>query len=191
MNVSAQIKRVIAISVSMLLISVQVVLAQDGIWGRILQFGNLEFLGCNDSVQFVSFSRILIWVALFAFIKYTTSWQMGSGKPMFPRNISTVLSIVAAFLGSINIPGELILAIGGLYGTVAVWFMFGILVIGLMILTFRVIRPDDGRGSGKPPEPMSAYYHIVRIILLISIFLFVGMANDAIVPFTNIGGLCP
>ena len=116
----------------------------QNVWFKILNLGNLGFLGIPDGSLVVAFTRILIWIFMFtAFFALTTSLS-GSGKSLsfLKRNHALVISFVIATIAAVFLPAQVLLATGAGWATAIALLLIGGPIVGIAYLLYKI--PGQG-----------------------------------------------
>ena len=117
------------------------------VWNKILSVGNLSFLGYSDGSLVVGFTRILLWILIFA-VFFAVIIGLGGEKgtaPMkfFNRGQAAVIAGVIATIAAIFLPAEVILATGTGWATAIALILIGGPIVGIGYLLITI----PGRGK--------------------------------------------
>ncbi len=152
--------------------SMQTTNSINDIWTNVLHIGGLGFLGGSDG-PVVGFMRIMVFILVFSLIYGGLRLVLGGLGSNIPIVIAAVISIISV----IFIPGPVLMAIGGAYGTVVAFVLIGSVVFagGLMLY----IIPTTNRG-----------WRLVRfIILCLLLFILMNVRDHAKILLTTGVGL--
>jgi hypothetical protein len=117
------------------LVSAESGLSLSSIWQRILDFGDLTFLGMGDGVVVAAFMRILVWILIFtifftvinAFGRTRSSTVLG----FFSRTQAIVVAGVLATMCAVFMPSSVLLATGAGWATAVSLILIGLPVAGV------------------------------------------------------------
>ena len=125
-----------------------------GIWSKMLYVGSLSFLGVSGVV---GFTRILIWILVFALFFAVSSWLTVSKTTLFKRSQAMMVAAVIATISAIFLPVAAILTVGAGWATLIALILIGAPIIGLAFVLYQM-----------PNQPCSWRFlkFIVSLILL-------------------------
>jgi hypothetical protein len=134
----------------------------QNVWFKILGIGNLSFLGLSDGYVIVAFTRLLIWILMFAvFFALTTSLGGKGGSLSFlKRNHALVVSFVIATIAAVFLPAQVLLATGAGWATAIALILIGGPIVGIAYLLWKV--------PGKGNE--TKFTVIVKLLLCLLMF---------------------
>ena len=144
-----------------------------GAWSKILAVGSLSFLGISGTVPF---TRILIWILVFALFFAVSSW-LTVGKttptPLFKRGQAIVVAAVLATITAVFLPAAAILAVGAGWATAVALLLIGgpVVAVGALLWNLNKIFGEETDTKG-----------IVVIKLILAMILFwilSAMGNEA------------
>ena len=123
-----------------LLLQVSFVMADLGstmgnVWDKVLSVGNLEFLGLSSSAMVVAFTRILIWILVFAIIYAVARLD---ALRFMNKNQKMVIAGVFATISAIFMPVPVILAVGSSWATLVAFLLIGAPIVAIGILLFNI-----------------------------------------------------
>lgn len=105
----------------------------SNVWLRILSIGSLNFLGISDHNMLLAFLRILIFILIFALL-YALFHLLESSFGFLTPRTTLVLSAIISIISVIFLPAEVLLAVGGTWGTIVSLILIGGPVFGLGVL---------------------------------------------------------
>ncbi len=134
----------------------------QNIWFKILNIGNLGFLGIPDPSLVAAFTRILIWILMFTvFFALTTSLGGSGGSLSFlKRNHALVVSFVIATIAAVFLPAQVLLATGAGWATAISLILIGGPIVGIAYLLW--IIPGQGNET--------KFTVIVKLLLCLLMF---------------------
>jgi hypothetical protein len=137
----------------------------QNVWFKILNLGNLGFLGIPDGSLVVAFTRILIWIFIFAALfALTTSLGGSSGALSFlKRNHAMIISFVIATIASIFIPSQVILAVGAGWATAVALLLIGGPIVAIALLFWKL------------PNKPCPYLFVKLLISLLILWILTAM----------------
>jgi hypothetical protein len=131
----------------------------QNVWFKILNIGNLGFLGIPDGSLVVAFTRILIWILIFAILFALTTSLGGYDGPLsfLKKNHAAVISVIIATITAIFLPAQVLLAIGAGWGTLMGLILIGSPIVAIAFLFWKL-----------PNEPCP--YLMLKVLLSLLIF---------------------
>ena len=116
----------------------------QNVWFKILNIGNLGFLGIPDGSLVVGFTRILIWILMFTvFFALTTSLGGAGGSLSFlKRNHALIVSFVIATIAAVFLPAQVLLATGTGWATAIALILIGGPTVGIAWALWKI--PGEG-----------------------------------------------
>jgi hypothetical protein len=128
------------------------------VWDVILNIFQLKFI--SGGLMLVGFMRLVVFLLVFTLL-FFGSQQIGLGRT------GGIVAFLLAAIGVIFIPGQILLFVGEVYGTIFAW---GLIVSAIFALFFIVyyIPPNTWWGQ------------LLRIfILILLLWIFTGVADQA------------
>jgi hypothetical protein len=115
----------------------------QNVWFKILGIGSLSFLGIADGSLVVAFTRILIWILIFAILFALTTSLGGYSGPLsfLKKNHAAVISFIIATITAIFLPAQVLLAIGAGWGTLVGLILIGSPILAIALLFWKL--PND------------------------------------------------
>lgn len=105
----------------------------QNVWMRILSIGSLSFLGISDGSILLAFLRLLIFILVFALFYGVFHFLQNTFGFLTPR-IVLVLSLIISIISIIFIPPQVLLAVGGTWGTLVSLILIGGPIVGMGLL---------------------------------------------------------
>ncbi len=136
------------------LLSLPIVLADLGatlnnVFHRIIQVGNLGFLGIPDGSLVIGFVRLMIWILMFTiFFAVITGMKKSAPMKFFNRGQAMVVAGIIATIAAVFLPAEVLLATGSSWATIIALLLIGGPVVGLAYILTKIPGDDEEtRGS--------------------------------------------
>lgn len=147
----------------------------NNVWTKILNIGNLGFLGPSNDWQLIGFTRILIWIAVFTiFFAVITTFKGKDGKGVlgfFNKNQALVIAGVIATISAIFLPAEVLLATGKGWATLVSFVLIGLPVAGIAYILWKI--PFDGS-----PDTKGTIF--LKLILCIILFWILTVMKNVV-----------
>jgi hypothetical protein len=130
----------------------------QNVWFKILNIGSLGFLGIPDGSVVLAFTRILIWIFIFA-ILYALIDSLAS--KILKRPQALIISGVLATVSAIFIPAQVLAATGAGWATAVSLFLIGAPIVSLAFLIYKL-----------PNKP--CFWNFIKALLALLILWIVG-----------------
>jgi hypothetical protein len=146
------------------------------VWFSILNLGSLGFLGIAGPSVVLAFTRILIWILIFAILYALTSKLLGN---IFKRPQALIISAILATVSAIFLPDQVLAATGAGWATAIGLFLIGAPIVSLALLLYSL-----------PKEP--CFWNFVKAILALLILWIInamGFHLKSFGRYTVSGGL--
>ncbi|MBN2454205.1 hypothetical protein JXB11_01530 [Candidatus Woesearchaeota archaeon] len=149
------------------------IVSVGSIWDKILSFFNLDWIGMDDADRVGGFMRIVVFLLFFSIFHAVLRASSALNKT-FNNRIAGVVAFCISAISAIFIPTKVLITIGEAYGTVVAWLMLGLVVLGIIYITYGAIKPRTG--------PTTAFHHGTRIALLILLYWILSAVHGAFIP---------
>ncbi|GEM_PF-5790561 len=103
------------------------------VWDKILSFFALEFIPADDATKFAAFLRIIIFITVYVIMYEMLTYTVLRTQQQ--RRTATVIALAMSAIAVVTLPVELILSIGGLYGSL----IGAALLLGPILMVVYVI----------------------------------------------------
>jgi hypothetical protein len=103
------------------------------VWNQILYVAGLSYLGVTSN-SLDAFTRLLIWILIFAILFAGSAFIGTKGNALFTKNQRLIITGVIATISTIFLPVQVLLAAGAGFGTVVGLVLVGLPLIGLVFL---------------------------------------------------------
>ena len=137
------------------------------VWFFILNIGSLGFLGIAGPSVVLAFTRILIWIFIFA-VLYALASGLLSGFLKRPQAI--ILSGIIATISAIFLPDAVLAATGAGWATAVGLFLIGAPIVSLALLLYYL-----------PKEP--CFWNFVKAILALLILWIINAMESHLASF--------
>ncbi len=144
----------------------------DNVWNKILDVGNVKFLGNGDAI--LGFSRLLIWLFIFT-VFYAVILGMRGGKdekgyaPMsfFTNAQAGVISAIIATVSAIFLPKQVLAATGVGWATFMGLVLIGGPIVGIALLMWK------WPGHDKDGKSLETKWSVATKIILCALLLWI------------------
>jgi len=145
-GIRALSRSILALLIVLPLVAANPVETFRGLSSKIIQFGNLDFLGLSDQTVILSLMRILIWLLTFTLFFAVTSNE--HIIKIFNRKYATVISLVLATIVALFFADNLLLLVGGGAAAIVAFILIGGPVVAVGYLLWKIPGHDHEEHAG-------------------------------------------
>jgi hypothetical protein len=112
----------------------------QNVWNSILyDVGGLSFLNLGPDTAVIAFTRILIWIMIFAvFFAVMTGLKSVAPFKYFSRGQAGIIATVMATISAVFLPGNVLAATGVGWATAIALLLIGGPIVGLAFLLWKI-----------------------------------------------------